>query len=1034
MRNASGNVTSGSSFQGTGPAIDGLLAACHSLYSILLVPRVARWVVTGLLIIHSGLLVYLAYVESPTFNEPAHLVSGLSHWKYGRFDLYRVNPPLVRMVAALPVIAAGYEEDWSRWSNFADSRSEMPLGEAFVEANDVRSIYLLMIARWACIPFSCLGAIVCYLWARDLYGRPSGILACAIWCFEPNILAHGSLITPDAHATSLGVAACYTFWRWLISPTWGRALMTGVVLGLAELTKTTLIVFYPLWPLMWLIYRWPDRQRLNVRDWTREAVMLAFRMLVGLYVLNLGYAFEGSFQQLSKFHFVSALFADSEIEAAPLEPIKGRHPDSTPHIKDFHNRFASTWLGGIPVPLPENYLKGIDLQQRDFEAYQHPSYLRGEWSKQGWWYYYFYAVAIKVPLGLWALGLLVLISRSANYLQSRRQRCTMSVTNLDCFDSILRQTDGFKRNVSFRDEFVLLLPGILIFAIVSSKTGFSEHMRYVLPSFPYFFVAISQSARWLYITESPSIASKLRFLSSVKLALFPARLRFIAPVCLLVSVCWLITSSLWLYPHSLSYFNELVGGPQNGWKHLLGSNVDWGQGLMRLNRALDANQYWGPVAIAYYGPASPEAIGSRAISIDWTRKPSPLTGFSHVAISANILAGDVRLSSWCSGPSSAMREFASFFRTQTPVTRLDGSLLIFESNPYVQFCTKKKSSMTQAVAKDSPLRFLPLAGLPSLADPAYENDLKSVSGLLHAMILYRLGGTELTTPQSGLEALRILTDEQRAKAALGASPFIRTRHGLRYRLSMATADDISGVSESHRDQCLATFAALDIPLAFPVVLDTETQCLQGLLSESIANFTFDQREMSWTATAYAHYLPPAQSWTDRFGRTTTFSELLRHIMNGGFAKQSCAGLHVLQSVIAINEADCRYGILDSRTRVNARRFIDDAITDAIANQRDDGSWDYAWHRSLTMDKDSQSSQSRLIVTGHLLEQMHALRNQPSPQLYLRATRWLLDTLRTSDIKKDHLSLCPLTHGLRAVQLSFERRNRSYELEELFHRP
>jgi len=40
---------------------------------------------------------------------------------------------------------------------------------------------------------------------------------------------------------------------------------------------------------------------------------------------------------------------------------------------------------------------------------------------------------------------------------------------------------------------------------------------------------------------------------------------------------WLLTSSLWIYPHSLSYFNESIGGPLNGPLHLLGSNVDWGQ-------------------------------------------------------------------------------------------------------------------------------------------------------------------------------------------------------------------------------------------------------------------------------------------------------------------------------------------------------------------------------------------------------------------------------------------------------------------------
>lgn len=48
------------------------------------------------------------------------------------------------------------------------------------------------------------------------------------------------------------------------------------------------------------------------------------------------------------------------------------------------------------------------------------------------------------------------------------------------------------------------------------------------------------------------------------------------------SSCWILGSSLWFYPHSLSYFNELVGGPANGPRHLLGSNVDWGQDLRYL--------------------------------------------------------------------------------------------------------------------------------------------------------------------------------------------------------------------------------------------------------------------------------------------------------------------------------------------------------------------------------------------------------------------------------------------------------------------
>ena len=38
-----------------------------------------------------------------------------------------------------------------------------------------------------------------------------------------------------------------------------------------------------------------------------------------------------------------------------------------------------------------------------------------------------------------------------------------------------------------------------------------------------------------------------------------------------------IASTLCVYPHQLTYFNEAFGGPENGHQHLLHSNLDWGQ-------------------------------------------------------------------------------------------------------------------------------------------------------------------------------------------------------------------------------------------------------------------------------------------------------------------------------------------------------------------------------------------------------------------------------------------------------------------------
>src|SRR5258705_12818807 len=90
-------------------------------------------------------------------------------------------------------------------------------------------------------------------------------------------------------------------------PSWRRASLTGLALGMAELAKTTLIVFYPLWPLIWIIYGSRSCHSRAAREWLRQAAMLSTSLGVGLYVLNVGYGFEGSFRQLKDFHFVSKL-------------------------------------------------------------------------------------------------------------------------------------------------------------------------------------------------------------------------------------------------------------------------------------------------------------------------------------------------------------------------------------------------------------------------------------------------------------------------------------------------------------------------------------------------------------------------------------------------------------------------------------------------------------------------------------------------------------------------------------------------------
>ena len=115
------------------------------------------------------------------------------------------------------------------------------------------------------------------------------------------------MITPDMGATALGVTATYVFWKWLKRPGWMLALAAGMALGLALLTKTTWIILFALWPALWLLWQASGGRKPPDASPTRvqQLLQLTTIFVLGVYLLNLGYAFEGSFERLGDFRFVS---------------------------------------------------------------------------------------------------------------------------------------------------------------------------------------------------------------------------------------------------------------------------------------------------------------------------------------------------------------------------------------------------------------------------------------------------------------------------------------------------------------------------------------------------------------------------------------------------------------------------------------------------------------------------------------------------------------------------------------------------------
>ncbi len=212
-------------------------------------------VVGALLFSHIAVLVSAAQRNYVTIDEVGHVAAGISHWQSGSYRMYHVNPPLPRMVAVVPILAASPNTNGIQATDTPRVRSEWPSGNQFALDNAGRYIQLVFLARLAGIAWSVLGGALVFFWARELYGGRGGCLALAVWCFEPNILANGAIVTPDLPSAVAGLAATYVFWHYLRCPSWSRAVLSGLLLGIAQLTKFTMLVLYPVWLALWLAFQ-----------------------------------------------------------------------------------------------------------------------------------------------------------------------------------------------------------------------------------------------------------------------------------------------------------------------------------------------------------------------------------------------------------------------------------------------------------------------------------------------------------------------------------------------------------------------------------------------------------------------------------------------------------------------------------------------------------------------------------------------------------------------------------------------------------
>jgi len=423
-----------------------------------------------LVLIASARIVSTYTVFNHTADEPAHIASGMQ-WLDRHVYLYEPqHPPLARVAAALGPYLLGIRSQGTPGTGLEQESLE----GAKILYRDHRYDLTLAVARLGILPFFWLACLVVYVWGRRVYGAAAAVLALFFFSFLPPILAHASLATTDMALTASLGAAFLTALRWAERPTWRNGLWFGAATGLAAISKFSSLVYFP------------------------AAITLALA----------GYFF---------FHRPAA--------SALIASLKERLPSLGLAVATGALIIAAMYRFSLPA-----LFEGI----RAVEAHNaegHPTYLLGQRSISGFWYFYPVVLAVKTPLAL-----VVLAGMSLWWTFRDRAR-------------VRRDWPVFA-----------FVAGILLVALFSR---INIGVRHILPV--YFGFSLLAAAAVVDWTAGAQARTWIR--ASVG-----------------VLVVWFAGSSLLAHPDYLAYTNELAGSSPE--KILADSDLDWGQDMKRLSARL----------------------------------------------------------------------------------------------------------------------------------------------------------------------------------------------------------------------------------------------------------------------------------------------------------------------------------------------------------------------------------------------------------------------------------------------------------------
>jgi len=186
---------------------------------------------------------------------------------------------------------------------------------------------------------------------------------------NPLALAYGHLIITDPGIALMLPLAVWMFSRFLESPRPLTASIAGLAFGGALLTKYTAIIMLPIFVALAAVAWWQQRRG------NREKAAGSFLVSLSLFLVV-------------AWGTVLLLYLPYW---APPPPIT---------VEEAQRLQVPEWFTHLRwVLIPRDFFRGFAIMVLHVID-GHWSYLMGQWSRKGWWYYYPVAMLVKTPVAL----------------------------------------------------------------------------------------------------------------------------------------------------------------------------------------------------------------------------------------------------------------------------------------------------------------------------------------------------------------------------------------------------------------------------------------------------------------------------------------------------------------------------------------------------------------------------------------------------------------------------------------------------------